>query len=117
MCAVKKIAVPSTRCGGWANKLVINSCKWIDPATNLSRKSLRPRYQVIKQVKMMRPKNRGYQPPSLILIKLALQNAKSKVKKIVVNDSTKKRFIFHSRYMTTPNKIAVIIIVDVTEMP
>ena len=71
----------------------------------------------MRQVKIKRPKNSGYQPPSLILIKLAVQNAKSNAKNTVVKAITSKMFIFHSRYITTASSTAVIIMVDVTEIP
>ena len=81
------------------------------------RKIWRPLNQVIRQVKHNKPSANGYQPPSLILIKFAVQNARSTIKKVIVMQLTKMIFIFHSRNITTANRMVVISIVEVTEIP
>ena len=53
-----------------------------------SLKSFLPLYQVIRHKKQKSPSIKGYQPPSLILIKLAVQNEISNIKKLTINGFT-----------------------------
>jgi len=117
ICGVRKMAVPSTRWGGCANKFLMNISSGIDSLMSLLRSSWRPRYHVMMQVKSKKAKAMGYQPPALILINVAVQKAKSITKNKMIITKIMIGLICHSRRMTMLNKMVVISMVELTEMP
>ena len=117
MCAVKKIPVPSTLCGGCAKRPATKGSKGIDSLMMRSRNSFLPLYQVIRQVKQITPINNGYQPPSFNLIKVAVQNAKSMIKKAVIKPVITTGLRCHSRRITIAKRMVVINMVVVTDIP